>query len=292
MPDARALLSPKVDQDLDTIKGWFYAGDRRMFAWILERQGRLGEIGDVVEIGCFLGKSAVLIGDYVRPGETYTVLDLFESEAPDAENSDENQQSYSTVTQAAFERNYLRFHTELPVVVKAPSSAIVEHVAPASCRFIHIDASHLYEHVAGDVDSARKLLRPDGIVVFDDFRAAHTPGVAAAVWEAVLNKGLQPICVTESKLYGTWGDARGVRADLEAWLSDDPFSTVETQHIAGHPMLRAKIRLAPKPAAPKAAPAAPAAPKPEPQPRTGLRNIAKQWLPPVVHARIAAARRR
>ena len=281
MPDARTLLSAKVAQDLDTIKGWFYAGDRRMFAWILERQARLGEIGDVVELGCYLGKSAILIGDYLRPGETFTVLDLFESDAPDDENSGENQRSYSTVTQAAFERNYLRFHPELPVVVKAPSSAIVEHVAPASCRFIHIDASHLYEHVVSDIDSACKLLQPDGIVVFDDFRAAHTPGVACAVWEAVLNKGLRPICVTESKLYATWGDAGGVRADLEAWLSDDPFSYVETQHVAGHPMLRAKIRLPPKPAVPK----------PKPQPRTGLRKIAKDWLPPVVHARIAAARR-
>jgi SAM-dependent methyltransferase len=289
MPDAPISLSAKVAQDLDTIKGWFYPSDRRMFAWILERQARLGEVGDVVELGCYLGKSAVLIGDYLRPGETYTVLDLFESDAPDDGNSGENQRSYSTVTQAAFERNYLRFHPELPVVVKAPSSAILEHVAPASCRFIHIDASHLYEHVAGDVDSACKLLQPDGIVVFDDFRAAHTPGVACAVWEAVLNKALQPICVTESKLYATWGDAGEVRADLEAWLSDDPFSYVETQHIAGHPMLRAKIRPAPQPAVPKAAAAVS---KPEPQPRTGLRKIAKEWLPPVVHARIAAARRR
>jgi predicted O-methyltransferase YrrM len=302
MPDSRTLLSAAVAQDLDTIKGWFYASDRRMFAWMLERQARLGGTGNVVELGCYLGKSAVLIGDYLRPGETFTVLDLFESDAPDHENSREMQRSYSTLTQAAFERNYLRFHPELPVVVKAPSSAIVEHVAPASCRFIHIDASHLYEHVVGDVDSARKLLRPEGIVVFDDFRAEHTPGVACAVWEAVLSKGLQPICVTESKLYGTWGDAGPVRADIEAWLSDDPLGFVETHYIAGHPMLRTKVRLAPSPAAPataqsaKAAAAAPkpapAAPKPARPPRTGLRKLAKDWLPPVVHDRIAAARRR
>ena len=28
-----------------------------------------------------------------------------------------------------------------------------------------------------------------------------------SISKAVLNKGLQPICVTESKLYATWGDA-------------------------------------------------------------------------------------
>jgi hypothetical protein len=299
MPDARGLLSATDNQELDTIKGWFYASDRRMFAWLLARQDELGETGNLIELGCYLGKSAVLIGGHVRPDETFTVLDLFESDAPDEENAGEMQRSYSTLTQAAFESNYLRFHPELPTVVKAPSSAIVEHVPDASCRFIHVDASHLYEHVAIDIDSARKLLKPDGVVVFDDYRGEHTPGVACAVWEAVLSKGMQPICVTESKLYATWGDAAPLRAAIEAWLTEDPLGFVETHHIAGHPMLRTKIRLTPAPAKP-AAPSGPAvqkaaSPKPHPRaaqpPRTGIRKVAKDWLPPAVHKRISAARK-
>ena len=79
---------------------------------------------------------------------------------------------------------------------------------------MHVDASRLYEHVAGDVEAARILLGANGIVVFDDYRSVHTPGVAAVVWEAVLNKGLNPICVSESKLYGTWSEAGPVQDEL------------------------------------------------------------------------------
>jgi SAM-dependent methyltransferase len=280
-----------------------------MFAWLLARQAELGETGNLVELGCYLGKSAVLIGEYIGEGETFTVLDLFESDAPDDFNSTEMKASYSTLTQAAFERNYLQFHSELPTVVKAPSSVIVEHVPEGSARFVHIDASHLYEHVATDIDSARKLLKPNGIVVFDDYRAEHAPGVACAVWEAVLTKGLHPICVTEAKLYGTWGDPVPVRAAIEAWLTEDPLGFVETHHIAGHPMLRTKIKLVP-PAQPAAAqqaaakPAAPVTPKPAAPksaipaatarraPRTGLRKVAKDWLPPAVHSRVSSSLRK
>ena len=50
----------------------------------------------------------------------------------------------------------------------APSgSRAGEKVAPQSVRFLHVDASHLYEHVANDVDAAQDMLQPDGLVVFD-----------------------------------------------------------------------------------------------------------------------------
>jgi hypothetical protein len=286
----------EVDRDLESIKGWFNPSDRRLFAWLLQRQVDHGEGGDVVELGCYLGKSAVLIGNHLAEGETFTVLDLFESDGPDDSGGRDMHGAYSTLTQAAFEANYLRFHERLPVVIKAPSSAIVDHVAAGSVRFLHVDASHLYEHVAGDADSARKLLKPDGIVVFDDFRAEHTPGVAAAVWEAVLTKGLRPICVTESKLYGTWGDPTELQHEIVEWVRSEPGAYAVQERIAELDVLRTKIplrrpaapapvsqaapgRAAPKSATAKAAPVLP--------PRTGLRKVAKDWLPPAVHRAIS-----
>lgn len=295
----------QLEHDLESIKGWFNPTDRRLFGWLLQRQLDRGEIGNLVEVGCYLGKSTVLIGAYLAEGETFTVLDLFGSDAPDASNNAEATGSYATLTQDAFEANYLRFHDELPVVIKAPSFEIVDHVPSGSARFVHIDASHLYEHVAGDVDSARKLLQPEGVVVFDDFRAEHTPGVAAAVWEGVLTKGLRPICVTESKLYGTWGDPAEIQAEMVKWTEGEPGAWAVSQEIAGHRVLRVKAPLVPLPepeaadgpAAPAAktatAPTGPAAPKSArptatpAKPRTGLRRVAKDWLPPVVHRNIS-----
>ena len=310
MPETSPTLSAQVAKDLETIKGWFNPSDRRMFSWLLQRQLDRGETGNLVELGCYLGKSAVLVGDYLAEGETFTVLDLFESDAPDEHNVREMHGSYRTLTQRAFEDNYLRFHSDLPVVVRAPSSEILDHVAPASCRFVHVDASHLYEHVATDIESAQKLLRSDGIVSLDDYRSEHTPGVSAAVWEAMLNKGLQPICVSESKYYGTWGDPGPIQDELRAWIEADEFGWCETQHVAGRPIVRVKLKLA-LPAGPaQSGPAAAksASPKPgsptisrAPSPtaasgrisrpaRTGLRKVAHDWLPPVLHKRLARAR--
>jgi hypothetical protein len=64
--------------------------------------------------------------------------------------------------------------------------------------------------------------------------------VAAAVWEAVFNRGLEPICLTRSKLYGVWGDAGPLRAELTRWLSTEDGLWHEEQQIAGRPIVRVR----------------------------------------------------
>jgi hypothetical protein len=127
------------------------------------------------------------------------------------------------LTQHAFEANYLRFHERLPVVVKAPSSEIQNHAAAGAHRFVHVDASHLYNHVRTDVASARELLHESGVVAFDDVQARHAPGVAAVVRAAVENGGLRPIVISHGELYGTWGSAETWH-DRACVLSREPLA--------------------------------------------------------------------
>jgi hypothetical protein len=218
------------------IPGWFSAVDQWLFGHFLS-DGVVPR-GDLVEIGVYLGKSAALVGKHRRADETFTVCDLFGGTTDDPMNAAENQKSYSTLSREKFERNYLAIHSELPVVVQGVSSTILDHVKPSSARFVHVDGSHLYEHVAIDVESARTMLVPDGVVAFDDFRSPHTPGVAAAVWEAVFKKGLHPICLTRQKMYATFGDPGQHRARLEVWLAADERYNAEVQQIGGAPVLR------------------------------------------------------
>jgi predicted O-methyltransferase YrrM len=262
-------------QSLDDVKGWFKPLDQALFGWFLERQ-RDEPPGDLVELGAYLGKSAILIGRHLRAGERFTVCDLFETPAEDFRNQQEYNNSYSNLARAAFETNYLAFHAELPVIVQGPTSAILDHVAAGSCRFVHVDASHLYEHVAHDVDAAHAMLRPDGVAVFDDFRAEHTPGTAAAVWEGVFTKGLHPICLTANKLYGTWGDPAPLQESLIDWLAGEPDFLHHPQQIADRPVLRVWARPKPKPK-----PKPPAPRKPPPQ-RSLAKRVAVDLLPPVV----------
>lgn len=144
-----------------------------------------------------------------------------------------------TLTRTAFERNYLAFHSELPVIVQAPTSVLGDgRIATGSCRFVHIDASHLYEHVAVDIRTAKAALGPDGIVVLDDFRSPHTPGVAAATWEAVFQQDLRPICVTPEKLYGTWGDPEPTQQALVELDGDAEDCHLDIDMVAGRRLIR------------------------------------------------------
>ncbi|MFD7445258.1 class I SAM-dependent methyltransferase [Streptomyces sp. NPDC059909] len=274
---------------LDDVKGWFRPVDQLLFDWFLTRQRDHGEAGDLLELGAYMGKSAIFLGMYLREGEEFTVCDLWDSPAPDASNSAEMNRSYATLTRRAFEANYRSFHDELPTLVQAPTSVISSRVRAASCRFVHIDASHLYEHVKGDIEAARELITPDGVVVLDDFRAEHCPGVAAAAWGAVATAGLRPVCITATKMYGTWSDPEKVREALLGWLRTRTDLVHVVEEVAGAPLIRIDGKKSASPAQPESrhrpGPAATA------EPATGaaqrrrsplVRRVVRDLLPPIL----------
>lgn len=225
------------------IEGWFRWLDKMLFEAILRSQSE-GPAGDLVELGAYMGRSSVVIAPFLRPGERFVVIDLFGATEPLVEsdaNRTENARSYASLTRRKFEENYLALHPELPVIVQDLSSSVTDHVAPGGARFVHVDASHLYPAVREDALNARTTLHPEGVVVFDDYRSEHTPGVAAAVWESVLEDGLVPFVITPNKLYGTFGDPTGPLRAVRDLLSSDPRFWFEEQEIRGHRVVRAKL---------------------------------------------------
>ncbi len=226
------------------IKGWFNEIDRRCFAALLESQ-RDSPPGDLVEVGVFRGKSAVVIADYLREGERFVVVDLFgdvehfDDSAEATANRRENQTSYPNLTRRAFEESYLSIHDELPVVVQGFSSEVVDHVAPGGARFLHVDASHLYAAVRIDCASSKLLLRAGGVVSFDDWSNAKCPGVAAAIWESVAKDGLVPFATTRKKLYACYDDPRPHLETLRSMIAEDPdfYDALEVD-VMDRPVLR------------------------------------------------------
>jgi predicted O-methyltransferase YrrM len=229
-------MAAVTDREIRSIPGWFFRTDWAMFRFALSESGRQIAVGNLAEIGAYLGKSAVLIGEYLRDGEVFTVIDLFGAESDDAANSAENAAQYPVLTKQKFEDNYRRVHGSLPTVIQAPSSEITEHAAQGRHRFVHVDGSHLYDHVAGDVAASRRLLADQGVVVFDDYRTVHAPGVAAAVWQA-MDDGLKPFAVSETKLYATWGDAEPWTRAIDTWMPTSGLNH-EVDAIAGHSVYR------------------------------------------------------
>jgi hypothetical protein len=226
------------------IPGFFWWLDRKVFAAVLGAQND-DEPGHLAELGVYLGRSSVIVGDFVRADERFVVVDLFgstdaftESEQDQA-NRLENETSYKTLTRQGFEANYLALHTKLPEVYQEPSSNVVEHLDPDTVRFLHIDASHLYPFVQEDVRNAKALLRRGGIVVFDDYRSEHTPGVSAAVWESVFRDGLIPVAVTPMKMYAVYEEesAEKYASALRALVANDGRLRSSEQEVLGRTLL-------------------------------------------------------
>jgi predicted O-methyltransferase YrrM len=61
-----------------SIPGWFERADAEMFSAIDLAQRTAGLVGDILEIGCYQGSSAILLGYLRRPNERMVVCDLFE----------------------------------------------------------------------------------------------------------------------------------------------------------------------------------------------------------------------
>jgi hypothetical protein len=221
-----------IDDGMSGVEGWFDATDARAFVAVDRAQIRARTTGDVLEIGAYLAKSAILLGYLTRPPERLIVADLFGTAA----DSDENRQEmemYASFTLAGFRRNFARFHAWEPVVLCGTSADTLPGVRDGSCRIVHVDGSHNFEAVRADIEQTRRVLCPGGVAIFDDMFAAHAPGVQAAVWEAV-SEGMVPIALG-SKLYATWTPAEFDRdvflAELEAL---EGVVIAGTSRIRGH----------------------------------------------------------
>ncbi|MEV0322613.1 class I SAM-dependent methyltransferase [Streptomyces sp. NPDC050658] len=282
---------------LEDVPGWFWPLDQRLFAWFLGAGAAGSEPGDLLEMGCYLGKSTIVMGEFLRPGEKMTVCDLFGSD--DGYTKEATKSFYQkSLTREAFEANYSAFHDTLPEVIEGRTDVLPSLIAENSCRFIHIDASHAYDDVREDILTAKKALREDGILVLDDYRTEHTPGVAAASWEAVFRDGLRPVMLSSNKMYGMWGEPGSLSGALLQELCAMPRCRPEVQRIAGRDVIRATREKIPAPSLVTSRhakstwpPAIPAAEAEGTQSPSLARRIAADVLPPVVTRAVRRARR-
>ena len=109
-------------------------------------------------------------------------LDLFEDPAPTVEQVAERNRWYAGLTRQRFEANYRRFHDRAPEVLQGRSDELLAGIAAQSARIIHVDGSHSFDAVTGDLEEACRIASANAVLIFDDITTTHTPGVAAAVW--------------------------------------------------------------------------------------------------------------
>jgi hypothetical protein len=212
----------------DQVAGWFTPTDFLVFDTLLAHQLGDGITGDLLEIGCYRGKSAIVLGYAVRPQERVVVCDMFErvGEHPDVRQlpieADPAGDYLCDFSMAQFVQQWAAYHHRLPEL-RACDSADLTLAHPL--RFAHIDGCHNYRCVARDIALVVASMGPRGVVVVDDYRDFGVPGVAAAAWEARHAGLIHPFCITAAKMYAavSAGDQRYWAAVMKAQLGDDGF---------------------------------------------------------------------
>lgn len=209
--------------DFDAIPGAFLPVDQAIFTWLLKHQNAQPVSAGLVEIGSVSAKSAVLLGQFLKPDEVLTVCDPFKDEA-EGEGETALPLGPISASQRDFETTYLRFHRTLPRIARGKSCDITRHVAPNSARIVHVKASKSFAAAQTSVQSAKVMLGENGVAIFDGFAEPNAIGTSAAIWEATFNKGLKPIAASPFKFYATWGDPAPYQklarneAAAERWL--------------------------------------------------------------------------
>jgi hypothetical protein len=201
----------------DSIPGWMHYSDLMTFGKVLEEQLRddVNTVGDLLEIGCYQGKSAIAMGYGLRKDEALHVVDVFGEDTSGIPT--EGMEAYQGLGVASFEANYRRFHPDDPPVTHVCASTdenLRKSFSGREFRFIHIDGGHAYDVVAKDISLAVSFAAGKAVIALDDYRTAHTPGTAAAIWAAVAHGELFPFALTEVKMYAT------TKRSTQTWWRD------------------------------------------------------------------------
>jgi predicted O-methyltransferase YrrM len=151
---------------------WFCVESQQALAALAESTNHLD--GDVVEVGCWQGRSTVALAGAVRPAVVHAV-DTWQG-SPNEISAD-----------LAGERDVL--HEFLENMAELTDGNVVPHVMGwreyfadhrHPVRFIHIDAEHSYREVFDNIAEVLPLMVSGGVICGDD---VHHPPVQQAVFE-------------------------------------------------------------------------------------------------------------
>ena len=180
---ARACPGPLVTEVFDKIRrmpGWFNIDDCAHFWLILSHQTATGTAGDVLEIGCYYGRSTSLLARCLQPSEKLVVCDAFQFDTEDGhryEKPPSRQQLVENILRVnpGFSQDRLEIHECL--------SRELELKPDRSFRFAHVDGGHTKEVALADINLCAKHMLSAGVIVVDDHAHPDFPEVSEAIEE-------------------------------------------------------------------------------------------------------------
>lgn len=178
----KLIMKPKrskeIASNIKKIDGWFSNEAALLFGWIDEIQKENKITGDIFEIGCHHGKSAVFLGEMLnRENEKFGVCDLFGSQ-------DSNISASGHGDLSIFKKNINHLtsnNAHIEIHIKNSSQLTVDEIG-SNFRFFHIDGGHNCEEALADLQLAGRSIIDAGIIVLDDPFRHEWPGVTEALF--------------------------------------------------------------------------------------------------------------
>jgi hypothetical protein len=251
--DLRDALHPAMAAyllALNTVPGELSEIDFRALAALDRVQREHGITGDLLQWQARSTQTAILLGHLARlSGERLLVCYPPDMEPfPGVEDGPEDRIQDRALGWREFVRHYLRFHDELPLVVRGGGNELQVEAGASAFRFVDVDGNNANANAPYDIHTAEKLLAPGGIIAFDVKAGFDDPVSVSNEWAGLFNEQFVPLCLTDHKLYGVhnpgdvdWG------GQIDDWVTRN--SDVECAvHMMGRwPVRRLSI---PPPAGP------------------------------------------
>lgn len=175
IPSPGPLLS-EISPRLARIPGWFNLDDLAHFHLVLGTQSASGIRGDLLEIGCYHGRSAAVLAMQLQQDERLFLADAFDLPLDDPYGD--------TPTPGTVWRNLASAVPGLRrerIHIQRAYSRDLDLPPDARLRFAHIDGAHDAETLIADLRLCAERLLPGGILVVDDYAHPAYPGVSEGV---------------------------------------------------------------------------------------------------------------
>lgn len=131
------------------------------------------KIKNVLEVGCYEGRATIFLCEQIlQKGVNYDIVDTF---GGTLEESGMEGTAERLLTDNFIENNFqhnISFHPEINFNINKGYS---QHILPTLVKqnkqydFIYVDASHRADDTFVDAYYAHKMLKPGGLIIFDDF---------------------------------------------------------------------------------------------------------------------------
>lgn len=197
------------------------ARELRVILGELETQLRSGNMGNVIEIGCYVGTTSLfirrLLNAYNFTGE-FHVYDSFAG-LPPKTSEDKSVVGDQFVTgellapRKTFVENFKKAGLQLPVIHKGWFSELAQNDIPGNVTFAFFDGDY-YESIKDSFRVCTPQLSDSAVIIVDDYISEALPGAARATneWTRENGQEVRPqasLGIIQFRRSGFYDDALG-----------------------------------------------------------------------------------